>query len=442
MHRSPARALEALLWHPRLEAAPWPVRLAVRCARFAWCVLRDIVAGQLTLHAMGLVYVTILSLVPLLAVSLSVVKAFGFREQVGPLLARALEPLGARGIELMERVIAFVDNAQGNVLAGIGLVFLFFTAVSMAEQVETSINQIWRVERPRSLGRRISDYLAVILVGPVVMVTAMGLIASVRASAPAGLIEGMAGATDVEELLAPLAPYALVSIGFSLVYRFVPNTRVRRSAAIAGGVVGGVLWAGTGALFAAFVADSAMTLSIYATFAIVITALFWLYLCWLMLLVGAQVAFYAQNPDWMRVGYREPVTGTGHQEQAALAVMQAVAARFRAGRGATAVASITAATGVPGLALGPVIARLESAGLLARTSRDELLPGREPESILLREIVHAVRHPAVADVDPGVTWPEAVDALNRNLEKCVDAALGEATLASLLGTAGPGGGGR
>jgi YihY family inner membrane protein len=118
------------------------------------------------------------------------------------------------------------------------------------------------------------------------MVTAMGLIAGVGASAASAGAAALPAAGP-GSTIAALGPYALVCVGFALVYWLVPNTAVRPRAALVGGAVGGVLWAGTGALFAAFVVDSATTLSIYATFAIAITALFWLYLCWHILLVGA-----------------------------------------------------------------------------------------------------------------------------------------------------------
>jgi membrane protein len=421
--------IESLLWHPRLAEAPMLARTGVALARILYAVLRDVATGPLTLRAMGLVYVTILSIVPLLAVSFSVLKAFGFHRQLQPLLHRLLEPLGQRGAELADQVIGFVDNAQGDVLAGLGLLFLLFTAVTMAEQVEAGLNQIWRVDRPRSLGRRVSEYLSVILAGPVVMVAAMTLIGTLRSAAQVGRLSAFEESASMAE---ELVPYLLVCAGFSLVYWFVPNTSVRVAAALTGGLVGGVLWAGSGALFAAFVVNSTMTLSIYATFAVVITALFWLYLCWLILLVGAQVAFYTQHPDYLRTGYRAPVTGTGQLEQAALAVMLIVGEAFRGGGSAAKLADISRVTTLPALALIPVIARLTEAGLLTQTADDELLPQRDPARIRLTEIVNAVRHPAVPQAGPRVRWPEQLTALSSRLEAGIAGALREETLAETL----------
>lgn len=426
------RRIERWLWQPRAAALHGVARAGLLLVRHLYAILRDVTTGPLTLHAMGLVYVTILAVVPLLAVSLSVLKAFGFEREIEPVLQQVLGPLGTAGAELTAQIMGFVVNAQGNVLAGVGLLVLFLTAISMAEQVEGSLNQIWRVDRPRSLGRRVTEYLAVILVGPVVMVTAMTLIARLQSAALLQDISGTAG-LGPDNPAARLAPYLLVCAGFSFVYWLVPNTKVRPLAAIAGGGVGGVLWAGTGAVVAAFVVNAAATVSIYASLAIAITALFWLYLCWLILLVGAQVAFYVQNPDYLRIGYRPAVTGTGHQEHAALAVMLIVGEGFRDGRGATSMSEITQVTGLPGLTLAPVIAHLETARLLTRTADERLLPGRDAESILLRDIVHAVRHPESTDVDAGIRWPPNIAALGQRLETGLEASLGGESLASLFG---------
>lgn len=434
-----SRRIEQLLWHPRTDRIAAAGRAVVATLRLCYAVLRDIGSGPLTMHAMGLVYVTLLSLVPLLAVSFAALKAFGFHRQMQPLLQQFLSPLGQRGAELTEHVIGFVDNAQGNLLAGLGVLLLFITAVAMAEKVEGSLNHIWRVERPRSLGRRISEYLSVIIVGPVVMVAAMTLIASLRSLTAIGIPPGTGG-VDPGRTLAGVAPYLLVTSGFTLVNWFVPNTRVDLRAAMTGGLVGGVLWASTGAAFTTFVVNAATAISIYNTFAIAITALFWLYLCWLMLLIGAQVAFYVQNPDYQRIGYRQPVTGTGQQEQSALAIMLLAAMRFRDGHGPTSLAHITRATGLPGLALAPIVERLHAAGLLERTSHDKLLPGRTPEQILLQEILQAVRHPQRSDIQPQVHYPAALAAVSQRLEAALAGALDDASLASLIdGSAAPAG---
>jgi membrane protein len=422
----------ALLWSPVLEARGAAVGLAVRIVRILYAVLRDLWAGHLSLRATGLVYVTILSIVPLIAISFSVLKAFGAQRQLEPLLRTWLAPLGAGGERITNLVVGFVENAQGNVLAGVGIALLFVTTVSMAERVESSFNFVWRVDRPRNLARRLSDYLAVLLGGPVVMVTTLGLLAMLenvrwlRAMGELPPVAWLAG------IWVQAAPYLLVCAAFAFVYWFLPNTRVRVAAAATGGLVGGMLWAATGALFARFVVTSTQTLSIYATFAIAISALIWLHLCWLILLIGAQVAFYVQHPDYLRLGYRAHEPSSRDLEALALATMLHVGGAFTHGTLRPGPGQIAEELGLPGIVLSPVLARLESAGLLTRSEHDELLPNRDPARITLREILAAVREPRQPDEVLAVGWPFAVRQVQGRVAAAIDGTLGDETLADLV----------
>ena len=199
----------------------------------------------------------------------------------------------------------------------------------MAERVEDSGNLIWRVDRSRNLARRLSDYLSVILVGPVVMSTALGLIASVESNALMREFVTYRPVGGALWIWSRVGPYLLVCGGFSFLYWFMPNTRVRVRAALAGGLIGGIAWAFAGVLFTRFVVTSTHTLSIYAGFAISIIALVWLYVCWLTLLLGAQVAFYVQHPEYLRAGYRPLDLGGRQSEQLALSIMVLAARAFQ-----------------------------------------------------------------------------------------------------------------
>jgi len=148
-----------------------PVRLLI-------VLTRQLLQGQLNLRAMSLVYTTLLSVVPLLAVSFSVLKGFGVHNQVEPLLTNFLAPLGPRGEELTGNIIGFVENIKVGVLGSLGLVLLLYTVVSLIQKVEASFNYVWQVERLRGLAQRFSNYLSVILIGPVLVFTALGVTAT------------------------------------------------------------------------------------------------------------------------------------------------------------------------------------------------------------------------------------------------------------------------
>lgn len=409
-----------------------------RLLQIVWAVLRDLLAGHLSLRATGLIYVTILSIVPVIALSFSLLKALGLQQELAPLLDEWLAPLGHGRAMVVDNILGFVGNVQGDVLAGFSLLLLFLTTLSMADRVEDSFNFIWRVERSRNLARRFSDYLVVILVGPVVMSTALGLIASLESTTLVRELAGYQPVYDALRLWRTLAPQLLVCVAFSVIYWFIPNTTVRWPAAVAGGLVGGSLWAGAGILFARYTTAATQTLAIYATFAIAILALVWLYLCWLTLLIGAQVSFYVQHPEYLRTGYRPLELGARQMEGLALSVM-VLAARGFAGSGPRLdVAAVAARLGVPASLLSPVLRRLEDAGLLTRDQREELLPKRDPQQVTVGEILEAARGRGTAEDVDDSRWPGVVRELQGQWEAAVRQQIEGRSLAQLAAAEGSG----
>jgi membrane protein len=365
-------------------------RLARMPAQFAYALARDLAEGQLTLRAMSLVYTTLLSLVPLLAFSFSVLKGFGVHRQIEPLLYEFLLPLGEQGEVITEQIVNFVDNVRGGVLGGIGLALLIFTVISMIQKVEDTFNYIWQVQKSRSLARRFSDYLSVILVGPVLMVTAMGLLATINSSAIMQAIADMEPFGSLLTLLGRLAPFSVVVLVFAFVYMFVPNTRVRLGPALAGAVLAGAAWTLGGSLFAAVIVGSTRFAAIYSSFAIAIIALIWLYLSWLVLLLGAQIAFYVQYPTRLRLGRAQLKLSIAQVERLALGIMQQVGSGFRHGNRPD-FRRLAKVLDCPARSLEDITSRLEATGLLVHTEDGAFVPGRDPEMITLAEILMAVR---------------------------------------------------
>ena len=150
--------------------------------RYLYALLRDLGRGELGLRAMSLVYSTLFAIVPVIAVAFAVLKAFGYHRELEPVLFEFLRPLGEQGYTLTKNIMGFVENVQGTILGTVGFAFLLFTVVSMIQKIEESLNFVWHVERPRSLARRVSEYLVVMLIGPAIAVFAMVLLARVEAS--------------------------------------------------------------------------------------------------------------------------------------------------------------------------------------------------------------------------------------------------------------------
>ena len=261
---------------------------------------RDLIGGMITLRAMSLVYTTLLSLVPLLAVSISVLKGFGVHDQLEPSLAHFLAPLGEKSTEITAHVIGFVENMKIGVLGALGLVLLMYTAISLIQKVESSFNHIWRLQNSRSLMQRFSDYLSVIMVGPVLVFAAVGITASLSSHYIVEALYALPYMSGLVHLLGKLLPYVLVIAAFTFIYVLVPNTKVQLSSALYGAVIAGALWETSGVLFTSFIGGSTSYTAIYSGLAILLVFMIWLYLSWIILLIGASISFYHQNPEQLK----------------------------------------------------------------------------------------------------------------------------------------------
>jgi membrane protein len=321
--------IEAWLFEPPDSLIGKPLWLVCRILRYPYALARDIAQGDLTLRAMSLVYTTLLSVVPLIALSFSVLKGLGFHRELEPVLYTLLEPLGEKAFDLTAQIMQFVDNVRGGVLGSIGLIFLLYTVISMVQKVEEAFNFVWRVDQPRSFARRFSEYLSVMIVGPTVVVGALGLLATVQSSTIVRKIAAIEPFGTMLVVGGKLVPYVLIMAVFSFLYAFIPNTRVSVRAALVGGAIAGLAWTASGVVLTSFFAAGGGTMVIYAGFAFVIVALIWLYVSWLVLLLGAQLAFYVQNPQYLRPGRGEIQLNPSLRERVALSIMYLIVSDYR-----------------------------------------------------------------------------------------------------------------
>ena len=420
------------VWLRDPDALPRWRRIGLRFARFNWTVARDLSDGQLTLRAMGLVYTTLLALVPLLAFSFALLKAFGAHNQLEPVLNRVLLPLGDRGSEIATVIVGFVDNVQVGLLGSVGLVLLLYTVISLVQKIEDGFNYAWRVPQARSLMRRFSGYMSVLTIGPLLVFGAIGILSVARSQAAVVWVLENEAFAPLVGLAARFVPVVMLSLAFTLFYLLVPNTRVRIVPALIGGMIAGVLWELVGTWFATFVVESARYTAVYASFAAPFLFMFWLYLSWMILLIGAQIAYYVQNPQYI-VPRRDPVRlDHALKERLALAVMYVVARDYRVSGSKWTANTLSRELRIGPEPLGSVIRRLLDTGLLMATGDDAdcYAPGRDPGAITLHQIVDAMRH-SDRRVEEAAAL-DAVDAVQRDVEQAIAGALGARTLRELV----------
>jgi membrane protein len=414
-------------WSSRTDT----VGLVLRILRYPYAVIRDLWRGNINLRAMSLVYTSLLSVIPLVAFAFAILKIFGQRHDLQPIVAEVFRPMGgAASDDLARRVVQFARRvSSGSGVAGsVGLAVLAYTLFGTIKKVEDSFNYVWRVDQPRSLVRRIGEYLALLVLGPLLLVGFIGL---THAALDTSAVQEVARSRLLRHFGIAIAPYAMVTVFFTTMYMLIPNTRVHFRPAFIGAIVGGVLWAAVGKLFTSFVMFSTRLQIVYAGFAFIVGALLWTYFGWLILLAGAQLSFYIQNPVYLRLGLQELHLSCTEIEQLAVRIMYHIGHAHLGGEPYWRVERLATELGVPGTAIARLVRGLEQEKLLVAAENDALMPARDIGQIKVSEIIDVARDLGSGYPTPRNVGMQSVDRLMVAIDEARRKACGNLTLRDL-----------
>ena len=438
---------KAFVWN-----AVWGVNLAalspahagaVRMLRVGHMLIRELADGQLNVRAASLVYTTLLSLVPVLALSFALFKAFGVHHDLAPALISYLEPLGERGVELGNQLIATVESVNVGKLGFMGLVFLLTAVARVVQKVEQALNATWRVRSQRRFFERLSGYLNVAIFGPVFVFAAMFISGSLMNSSVMTQLTEIAHIGALVTLGGKLVPYLLVVVAFTFVYFYMPNTRVRIGSAFFGALIAGFLWAVGGWVFAALIVGSTRYAAVYSGFAIVILFIMWLHVSWLILLMGGSVAFYNQHPEYLGQLTHELHFSGRVRERLSLLACLLIVQHFQYRLDPWTDVALARRLGVPPETLEQLLEAFEKASIVVavRGSSDAYVPARDPGTVSVREVLevarsagesHHFRYDNIASV-------AAVDGICGDIDAAIDTALANRTLRDLALASPPAG---
>ena len=397
--------------------------------RLARAVLQKYYADQLSVRAASLSYWTLLSLVPFLAVSFSVLKAFGGQDLIQPFLVEALEPLGSGRYEIIKRIVGFVENTSVGVLGAIGVAGLFYTVIALIGNVEEALNQIWRAQPVRNWTRRYGEFLGLLLIGPVLLFATLGAIAAAQSYWLVERAIELPGFEFAAALLTQALPFTFLWAGFAVLYKMVPSAEVHWRSALFGAAVAAILWHVAGVAFSAFVANSVNYRAIYSGFAIVVVFFIWLNVAWLIVLVGGMMAYLHQHADLYVRG--ESVERLDHavQEWLALTALAEIARRHVSGEGPIGERQLSDRLGVSLAQVDEIVDPFVRHAVLLRSAEP---PGvglaRAPEAIAFGDILKIARGDLAAPSADG----DAVAVLLQRRDWILDRGLEGITLRSLL----------
>jgi membrane protein len=421
------------LWTKDLSTMPLLQRLGTQVFRLATAVGMEFRHRLLDARAAGLVFTTLLSLVPFLAVMFSVLKAFDVHHVIEPSLAQALEPLGPKGQEITTTIVGFVDNIKIGVLGVVGIAGLFYTTYSLIDKIEQALNAVWQVKQGRTWERKFADYLSAVLVGPVLVVSAFGMVASLQSHTLVQRLVEMEPFGTLVVWSGELIPFLMLCGVFTFFYKMIPNTHVQVRSALVGGVSAAILWIIAEEVFAKFVVTSAKYSAIYSGFAVLILFLLWLYVGWMIVLIGAQFSFFHQYPTayLSRLLWEQ---GTFvFREQLALKVLRALGHHYLKGDCPLRLSELSTELNMPLSLVEEEVERLIENGFVGRLQEPEGVSLiKAPDLIFVREVLDSVRNGTPPWIAPHLDSTDAVSALLRRRDKAVQKELAGETVQSLL----------
>lgn len=356
-------------------------------------VIHDFMQDRCMLRASALTYSSLLAIVPMLALTFALLKAFGVQNSLEPII---LEKLNVGSQEVVSSILSYVNNTQVGKLGVFGLLFLLVAVISLLSNIEDSFNHVWGVKGMRPLIRRFSDYLSVLMVGPVLMISAMSMTSSLTSNQLVQRLIDMEVVGSLILTLFKMGPYLLMWIAFAILYVFMSNTRVEWSAAIAGGILGGTLWQVAQWSYVNFQVGVAKYNAIYGTMAALPIFMIWVYISWNIVLFGLEFTYARQN---LQTGGRDLhgyEVSRNSYERVALILLVALASRFYRAQKPMGKERLALQLGVPPRLCEHILSELVGLGYVSElcvrnTNLRRYQLGRAADSMSIVEILEGLR---------------------------------------------------
>ncbi len=383
--------LQESLWSTE-PLSPAPLAWLRGIAQLAFIIGEGFVRDQLLLRANALTYLSLLALVPLLAIAVSISSAVGMSPE--NMTRLILEQVAAGSPAAVDKILPLIENLNFAALGATGAAVFFFTTVLAIGNVEKSLNQIWGLKRQRSWERRIPDYLAVLIVSPILLGVALSLSGTLQSqSLVQRLLEIPLFAILYDTGLRQL-PMLISAVGFSFLYWFLPNTRVRVVSALLGGLVAAILFFLAQHAYVQFNVGVMRYNTIFGSIAFLPLLMVWLYFCWAIVLLGAEVAYAHQTLPLYRREVQGAPAGAAARESIGLAIAIELARAFRDGRPPWSVDALSDFLDIPLRTVREVTGELEDVGILVPCAGEPVggyQIGRPLDRIHVDDILTAVR---------------------------------------------------
>jgi len=410
-----------------------PLAWILRGLRIVFYIFDEFVKDNCLQAAASLAYTTLLSLVPLAAISLAVLSRFKFSEEnIENFLMQYLLPTASFQEVIIENIQKFARNTAA--LSILGGLFLAITAVVLLNTVEGSFNFIWRVTERRNLLSKFTAFWSVITFSPILVGASLALTSSVYR---VGLVGSLLEHQFIRSTVGYILPFSLIFLILFLAYRVLPNTKVKASPAIIGAIGATVLFSCARWGFGLYVTKYAHFDRIYGILGTLPAFLMWIYISWVIVLFGAEVTFTFQyhrlEQEEKEVLPGDPTYNLYYAVRAVLALRD----HFQGGKGPLSVVELANRLNVTYALMDEILLKLREAKFVASVdeAREQFLPARDLEQVTLREIVEAIEEEnLVAASLPGDRQKEVIESIFERAREAKDQVLGHTTIKDIVTT--------
>ena len=389
------------IWLVEIDKLPRHKGFLYKQLQLATYVWQEFWRDNSLLRASGLTYTTLLTLVPLLALMFALLKGLGVQRALEPFI---LERLTGGSHPVTEYIMEYVSRIHVGSLGTLGITFLFITMILVLTNIEMAFNQIWEVDRGRPWLRKCSDYLGLVVILPVAMFVAVSLTTFVKSHLVTQQLLSIDLLGRLYVYVLKLAPFFVMWLAFSFVYLFMPNTRVNPISASAGGIIGGTLWQFSQWAYIHYQFGFRTYGAIYGALSQLPVLLIWVFVSWIILLLGAEIAFAHQNLAKFRLRQRWRAQPTGNKSYWGLQLLLLVGKCFEAGKPPPTIMELAERMQIPAEETRAITERLENLGALKASGENgfEVLPAIDLKHLMVFDLVEGLEERKSID---GATAP-------------------------------------
>jgi membrane protein len=361
------------LWRIKLRNLPTWKRHSLGFLKIFFIAIREFIDDKCSEKASALTYLSMLSLVPVIAMIFAIAQGFGIKKLVIDELERYFN--GQQ--EVLEQVTPLAERMLstpgGGAITGISLVFLIYTVIRLLTNIENSFNNMWDIKENRRWERKISDYVAVILLGPLLVIIASSATIFVKDQIQGFIhqFEFLGHLRSGIYYLLRLLPYTILWLLLFGLYLVFPNTRVKVFPALLGGIIAGTLYQLNQQAFISFQFAFARYNAIYGSIAFLPLFLIWLQLSWLIVLFGAEIAYGAQYVNQWTIKSDNMKINLDHKKKLALLLLYKIVRHFERGEGPVPLAQLSESVSVPRKYINDITSELEKAQLVVRINKED-----------------------------------------------------------------------